>query len=413
MSTKTTLLICGLILLVGGAATVVVFMTEPTAERSGAVRETAMLVDVTGVERGTFTPTIQVTGTVEPSQDVILSPRVEGEILRVTDAFMPGGFAQRGQVLLQIDPADYENALQQRQSALNQAIADLNIEQGRQQVAQQDFELLGDSLAPDDQSLVLREPQLKAAQANVEAARAAVEQAELALQRTTIRAPFDAHVLTRNANVGSQVAPGDNLGRLVGLDTYWVVANVPQSQLRWLTFPRSGEGEPSEVRVRNHRAWDEGAYRTGTLHRLVGALEEDQTRLARVLITVPDPMGYRAGEAGVPPLMIGSFVEANIEATELADVIRLNRDYVREGDTVWEMENGALRIRDVDIIFQDAEYAYIADGLDERDQVVTTNLATVVDGAPLRIEGSQGTPEQGTLPEAPSASDAASGSSSN
>ena len=414
MSTKTTLLVCLLILIVGGAATAAIFMTEPTAERSGAVRETAMLVDVTGVERGTFTPTIEVNGTVEPSQDVMLSPRVEGEVLRVTDGFMPGGFVQKGEVLLQIDPADYENTLQQRQSALNQVLADLNIEKGRQQVARQDFELLGDSLAPEDQSLVLREPQLEAAQAIVESARAAVEQAELALQRTTIRAPFDAHVLSRNANVGSRVAPGDNLGRLVGMDTYWVIANVAQSQLRWLTFSGSEEGEPSEVRVRNDRAWAEGEYRTGTLHRLVGALEGDQTRLARVIVTVSDPMGYRSDEADVPPLMIGSFVEANIEAKELTDVIRLSRDYVREGDTVWEMENGVLRIRDVDIIFRDAEYAYIADGLDDQAQIVTTNLSTVVNGAPLRIEGSQGTPEQGTLPEAASASDAAStGNASN
>ena len=246
---------------------------------------------------------------------------------------------------------------------------------------------------------MLREPQLKAAQASVESARAAVEQARLALQRTTIRAPFDAHILTRNANVGSQVAPGDNLGRLVGLDTYWVVATVPQSQLRWLTFAGQGGGEPSEVRVRNRTAWAEGEFRAGTLHRLVGALE-DQTRLARVIITVPDPMGYRS--AGVPPLMIGSFVEAHIEAQALTDVIRLNRDYVRENDTVWVMESGVLRIRDVDIVFRDATHAYIAGGLDEQTEVVTTNLATVADGAPLRLEGSQDTPEQGMLPEAAS-----------
>lgn len=386
MRTKTTLLICLAVLLVGVAATAFIFMTEPTAERSGAVRETAMLVDVTEVERGAYTPTIQVTGTVEPSQDVTLSPRVEGEIIRVTDAFTPGGFARKGQVLLQIDPSDYENTLRQRRSALSQAIADLRIEQGRQDVARQDFELLDDSIAPGDRSLVLREPQLEAAQADVEAARAAVEQAELALQRTTIRAPFDAQILTRTANVGSQVAPGEALGRLVGQDTYWVVATVPQSQLRWLTFPGSGDGAPSRVRVRNRTAWDEGSYRTGTLHRLVGALE-DQTRLARILVTVPDPMGYRADTAGVPPLMIGSYVEVSIEAEALDDVIRLSRDHVRNDDTVWVMEDDTLRIRDVEIAFRDATYAYITSGLGDEAQVVTTNLSTVVDGAALRLNG--------------------------
>ncbi len=396
MSTKKTLLISLLVLAAGAALTAVIFMTEPTAELSGAVRENAMLVEVTGVERGTFAPTIQAMGTVEPSQDISLSPRVAGEILRVSDAFTPGGFVRNGDVLIQLDPADYQNVLAQRQSALSQAIADLHLEEGRQNVARQDFALLGATLELPNRSLVLREPQLDAARAIVAAARAAVEQAELELARTTIRAPFDAHVLTRNANVGSQVAQGENLGRRVGLDTYWVVATVPQAQLRWLTFSAEGQA-PSLVRIRNRTAWAPEAFREGRLHRLVGALE-DQTRLARVIVTVPDPMAYRSSTSDTPPLMIGSFVEANIEAKPLQDVIRLSRDYVRDNDRVWVMEEGLLRIRDVEIAFQDADYAYIAAGLEPDARVVITNLATVVDGAPLRLDS---TGDEGPLPATP------------
>lgn len=399
MSTKKTLLICLLILVLGGMTTAFIFMTEPVAERSGAVRESAMLVDVTGVEQGTFVPTIQAMGTVEPSQDINLSPRVSGEVLRVASGFTPGGTVRKGEVLLQLDPADYENTLAQRQSTLSQAIADLNIELGRQKVAEQDFALLGDTLNLENRSLVLREPQLDAARANVAAARAAVEQAELELARTTLRAPFDAHILTRNVNVGSQVAPGEELGRLVGLDTYWVVATVPQSELRWLRFASSGEA-PSEVRVRNRTAWSEDEYRAGTLHQLVGALE-NQTRLARVIVDVPDPMAYLPQNTGAPPLMIGSFVEANIAGRQLTDVIRIPRDYVRDNQRVWLMVEGTLRIQDVDIIFEDEDYAYIAGGLDVDARVVTTNLSTVVDGAPLRIgegAGNAGQMDDAALP---------------
>jgi len=41
----------------------------------------------------------------------------------------------------------------------------------------------------------------------------------------------------------------------------------------------------------------------------------------------------------------------------------------------------------VDIVFQDNEHVYIREGLNTNDAVVTTNLATVLDGAPLRLEG--------------------------
>jgi len=386
MNWKTTLLTCLGILLVGGVATALIFSTEPTAQRTGATRQTAMLVDVTPVQRDTVEPTIEAMGTVQPSQDIILSPRVSGRVLQRSSSFTPGGYVEEGDTLLQIDPSDYENTLQQRRSELRQAEADLQIEMGRQDVAQRDYELLGDTLSAQNEDLVLRRPQLNAARSSVESARAAVEQAELNLQRTTITAPFDAQILRRNVNVGSQVAPGDELGRLVGLDTYWVEATVPVSKLRWLTMPEDG-AEGSPVRIHNRTAWEEGAYREGRLFRMVGTLE-NETRMARVLITVPDPLAYEA-DAEAPKLMIGSYVEAHMQAETLQDVVRLDRDYVREDETVWVMEDGELSIRDVGIVFRDAEFAYIESGLQDGDRVVTTNLSTVSEGAPLRLEGSE------------------------
>ena len=393
MNWKTTLLICLAILLGGSGITVLIFSTEPTAQRTGATRQTAMLVDVTTVERDTVQPTIEAMGTVRPAQDVVLSPQVSGKIIRRSESFTPGGYVEEGEVLLQLDPSDYENTLQQRRSELRQARSDLTIEMGRQDVAREDYQLLEDTLSEQNRALVLRKPQLNAARSQVEAARAAVDQAELNLQRTTIRAPFDAHILSRDVNVGSQVSPGDELGRLVGLDTYWVEATVPVSKLQRLDLPE-GESPGSSVRIRNRTAWEDGASREGRMFRVIGSLEGD-TRMARVLISVPDPHGYQSENVDGPRLMIGSYVEAHMQGRPLENVVRLNRDYLRSNDTVWVMEDGELSIRDAVVVFRDAQYAYISEGLQDGDQVVTTNVSTVRDGAPLRLEGS----EQESLPE--------------
>ncbi len=85
--------------------------------------------------------------------------------------------------------------------------------------------------------------------------------------------------------------------------------------------------------------------------------------------------------------MIGAFVEAQIEAEIIDDVLRLERDYLRQGDKVWINEEGRLSIRDVEVIFRDAQYAYIRSGLDEDDLVVTTNLSTATEGSALRLKG--------------------------
>lgn len=386
--TRRTLVACGAILAVAAGVLALVFTTEPTAQRSGATRETAMLVEVTPVERGAYRPTVVAMGTVVPERDVVLSPRVAGEVVERSPAFTPGAFVTAGDVLLRIDPTDFRIALAQRQSELHQARADLELELGRQDVARQDYELLDETVAPGNEALVLRQPQLETARARVESAEAAVEQAELDLRRTAVRAPFDAHVLSRDVDLGSQVTPGDRLGRLVGTDSYWVEVAVPASKLRFLSIPDGSADTGSPVRVRNRAAWPEDVYRTGRVDQLLGELA-GRTRMARVLVRVPDPLarrgGSRDGAADGPPLILGSFVEARIEAEELRDVVRLNRDYLRKDDTVWVMEEGELRIRRADVVFRDQRYAYVAGGLEDGARVVTSNLSTVVDGAALRL----------------------------
>lgn len=386
MDTKKILLICVGILAIAAIAVYFIFMSEPTAKSEGATRKSAMLVDVVQVERGDFQPVIQSTGTVEPVEDVMLSPLVGGQVIRRSPSFVPGGFVKKGDVLLQIDPSDYRNVLELRKSELQQTETDLDVEMGRQEVAEQDLQLVGgDSLSQQERSLVLRQPQLNAVKANIKASRAAVDQAELELARTTIRAPFDAHVLSQNVTVGSQVSPGDNLGRLVGSEKYWVMLSVPVGKLSWMSFPDSEDERGSEVKIRNTTAWPPNTFRTGYLEKQVGALDE-RTRLARVLVSVPDPLAKDLEDK--PVLMIGAFVEANLQGETVQDVVRLDRNYVRNNNQVWVMENGKLAIKDVEIVLTDSEYAYISSGLEDGDRVVTTNLSTVAEGVDLRNEAS-------------------------
>jgi len=381
---KTTIAICTVVLLLAASVITVIHLTEPKAQRTSASKRTAMLVEVTHGERGTFQPEILAMGTVRPEKEIVLSPRVGGEIVSISESFTPGGFVDEGEVLLEIDPSDYEVVLLQRKSELLQASADLELELGRQNLALKDYKELEGTISSEYKSLVLRAPQLNTAQSRVEAAEAAVRRAELDLERTRIRAPFAAHIINREANEGSQVSPGEALGKLVGIKHYWVEAAVPVSNLRWIDFSEERVTANLGVHIRNRAAWPEGTFREGSVHRLIGELE-DQTRLARVLLTVADPLSHEPESAGLPPLMIGSFVEARIAGIPLKDVIRIDRDYIRQDDTIWIDENGVLKIRDLEIVFRDDEFAYARSGLSVEDQVITTNLATVFDGAALRL----------------------------
>ena len=393
MDNKKIIGICIGILVIGMAITAVIFLTEPEAKFEGATVETAMLVDVVPVKQGTFEPVIVATGTVRPVEDVNLSPLVSGQIIRRDPAFAPGGFVKKNQVLLQIDPADYRNTLEMRKSEFMQSQTTLDTEMGRQQIAEQDLQLItddslfgGNPLTEEERQLVLRKPQLNAVKASIGGAKASMEQARLNLERTTIRAPFDAHILSQNVTKGSQVAQGDDLGRIVGTDYYWIIATVPVSKIQWLSFPNGVSENGSQVKITNSTAWGPDAFREGYLDKQIGALE-DQTRLARVLVKVPDPLANTEGAKGKPKLMIGTFVEVNLMADPVANVVRLNRDHVRSNNTVWVMKDGKLEIRKVEIVLTDDVYAYIRKGLEDGEKVVVTDLSTVSDGIGLRTEG--------------------------
>ncbi|SHM84888.1 RND family efflux transporter, MFP subunit [Cyclobacterium lianum] len=384
--TKTKTIWISLALLAGSIlAALIFFWTAPEAEMEGASKTTAMLVDVVQAERGDFTPTVVATGIVQPATDISLSNQVGGEITRIAPAFLPGAYVNKGDLLLQINPADYENTLMLRKSDLALARSDYEVELGRQDVAQKDYELIGDDLSAENRDLVLRKPQLEAAKANVAAAEAAVNQATLDLQRASIRAPFDAHILSRNVNLGSQISQGSDLGRLVGIEEYWVVANVPLSKVNWLDIGENTSGQGAPVKIVHPAAWGPDEFREGRVSRLVGALD-NQTRLARVIISVDDPLMRLNPENDRPPLIIGTFVEVQIEARKLENVVRLERQYIRPGNTVWVFEDGELSIKQVNILFEDREFAYISQGLEDNAQVVATDLATVVEGSPLRLD---------------------------
>jgi RND family efflux transporter MFP subunit len=373
-------IVLSLAILAGSAAAVWrIYSTEPTAQQIKTKRKSAALVETLAVERGTYSPQLAVLGTVRPVQDILLSPQVRGQVIKLSPSFVPGGMVRKGDLLLQIDPADFENAVSVRQSELEQVEANWEIEEGRRKLAKQELELLGDSISGINRSLVLREPQSASLKSQLRAAKAAVERAELDLKRTQLIAPFDAQVLRRSVNVGSQVGQGDELGQLVGVDQYWVIAAIPVRNLRWVKFP-SEKQTGSMALLSNPDAWGSETTRQGRVARMIGALDQ-QTRLARVVITVDDPLGKNSQD---PPLILDTLIEVEIDGVAIENIVRLDREHVHDGDTVWVKQDNELEIRKTKIVFRDAKYAYIREGLESGDEVVTTTLATVANGVKLR-----------------------------
>ena len=358
--------------------------TSPRVGRKKPPRQ-ARLVQVISAHRSDCTTTITGDGVVVPAQQVTLRAQVIGKVVRLSPDVVPGGIVRDGQNLLEIDQRDYDVLVRQRQSDVAKALRDLKVEQGNQAIAEQEYELLGESVAEEDRELVLRQPHLASAQASHESAQAALEKAQLDLSRCDIATPFNAVVQERKVDLGATVSLSTDLVALVGTDEAWIEVKVWVDQLKWLTIPQSTDDTGSPVKIYNRQAWGADRFRTGRILCLLGEVEK-LGRLALVLVSVDDPFCLKPENNGLPQLLMGSYVSAGLEGRKLASVFEIDRSYLRENQSVWIMnDERKLEIRPVKIGFSDADKVFVTEGLADNEQLVVTDIAAPVQGMPLRV----------------------------
>ena len=103
--------------------------------------------------------------------------------------------------------------------------------------------------------------------------------------------------------------------------------------------------------------------------------------MVSVVVEVAQPFDSSGGR---PPLLPGAFVEVLIEGAVLKNALAVPRDAVREGNSVWLVEDGRLYIRSLDILRADKDFAYVASALQDGARIVVSSLDVVVDGMEVR-----------------------------
>ena len=359
--------------LIAGAIIVAIVLvsTKPKAEKIPPPKHTE-LVHVQPLQQTDETVVLQLTGTVTPARQVKLRARVSGEVIGMAPGFIDGGLIAEDEAMLTIDPIDYKLALAQSESALEKARFDYKIELGRQDVAKREWELLKPEGEVSDleKELALRTPHLSASKAALQAAEANLAKARLDLERTRIKAPFNAVVLSRNTNLGSQAAPQDVLAELASIDAYWVTTSVPVDRIRWITIPGS------TARI---YSGDDGV-REGTVIRLLGDLEE-KGRMARVLIEVKDPLAQQPENLGKNPLLLGEYVRVDIAGSVLQQVFSIPRSALRENSQIWLVTStNTLAVRPIEVLWRDADRVLVADGLSVGEELIVSDITAPIPG---------------------------------
>ncbi len=381
------LLLVVVILIVGVLIAVVFIKFKKPVQRQEQI-VLAPLVKVERLDRRDIQMIIRGYGTVKPRLQVEIVPQVSGKVVWVNPQFKAGGFIRHGELILKIDPRDYELSLRQANAAVAEAQVMLDLEKAEAKIAKEEWQQLHPGQEPDS-PLVFREPQIRQAQARLESADAGLATANLNLERTQLSLPVDAVIMNERVDLGQYVMIGQSTGAAYGIESMEIEVPLEDKELAWFAIPdnmasvnapeSSRKGAIARVAVNfagEQKCWP------GFVVRTTGQVDIT-SRLISVVVEVSEP--FKDSDS-TPPLLPGMFVEVSIEGNILKNAVAVPRDAMRNRNEVWVAKDGQLYVQPLDIVRADRDFAYARSGLDDGDMIVVSSLDMVIEQMKVRIQ---------------------------
>ena len=374
-----------IILGIAGALLFIKFKKQPEQEEQGVK---IPLVKVEKVHVRDIPMIIQGYGTVSPEVEVDIIPEVSGKVVYIHPELKVGGLIRANEKILEIDPRDYELAVMQAEAVVADAMVMLDKEKAEALVAQKEWQ----QLHGDDQpasSLVLREPQIRQAEATLDSAKAQLATAKLRLERTNLSLDFDILITSENVDISQYIVAGQSLAKAYGTEAVEIVVPLEDNELAWFDVfgnsiienDKNNSPEKTLATVKANFAGTQQIW-NGYVVRTTGQVDRT-SRMISIVVEVPEPFKTAEGKA---PLLPGIFTEVSIQGKTLHNAIAIPRNAIRQGNKVWVVNDDHLNIKTLEIVRSDKDYAYVTSGIDDQVDVIISSLDVALDGMEVRTE---------------------------
>ena len=378
-SSVTKKLIAPLLILALSAAVFVALVSNQPTLQTTVKEPVPVAVRALEINTGSMQLSVSSEGNVQPSVETKLVAQVAGEVIEVSDSLVAGGEFSRGDVLLRLDPRDYEIVLTRSQAAMSRTEAEQRF---AAEEAARIKSLYGDELASIAE-LQNAERLLAVANAALADAKAALMRATVDLERTVFRAPFNGRVRGEDVDVGQFVAKGSMIATLYDTDRLQVRLPLADSQLAYLDASYAQTGlagdTPANVVLTADYAGDTQTW-IAKLLRTEGDISV-KSRFLHVIVEVTNTLSSN----GVR-LPVGLFVDAVIEGRTMDNLVSVPRTALRPDNSVMIInERNQLEFRDVSIFKLSDSDVLISEGLSSGERISISPLQFVVEGMPVTV----------------------------
>ncbi len=365
-----------LVVILIAAGLVVVRMKRMNQKESAPlVKIVPPTVEVATVSEGQVVHSRHVLGRVIGSDEAAVAPRIMGQVLKVR--VREGDTVKPGQVLVEIDPREIQDAVSQAEAgvaAAKEAVAATQTGYDTQHSATARDKILFEAKAIAAEQWDRSRAADQAAAARLEAARARLtvsekqlDQAKTRLGYTRLQAPFSGVVSARLADPGALAVPGKPLVKLVHHSGVRVRAEVPPEDFSVLKI-----GQPLRLSLGDISI-------SAQVSRVFPAMGASHLATFEADLSEPPPGFVSGATVGVDLELKG------------AEGVRVPADALLDGENgsfVFKLEGESIHPLKVDILARSMEDAVISGDLSVGDRVVVarpSRLMTLAEGMKVRV----------------------------
>ncbi|MEH6404275.1 MAG: efflux RND transporter periplasmic adaptor subunit [Sneathiella sp.] len=399
------------ILAIGGSGMAYLKATK-SVEIPVVVEERVWNVAAEKVQLGDLAPEVQLFGTLIAARDVELRSLVAGEVIGVAKEFKEGARIEKGELLVEIDPFDFEAILSERKASALEAASRLielkALKRSEQASLARDREILAldvrsvkrseklskrgnisEKALDDARSALSRQmQQVEQRDAQLDIQRARIGQQEAVLDRlkvgikraerdllhTRLTAPFTGYISDVGVELGKRIDAKDKVARLIDAGQLEVEFHLSDKQYGLLISSKGGVfGRPVKV-----------SWRTGNL------VHDFDGKIARIGSEMKAETGgvdiYAVLDAKtvIAEARPGAFVDVTLTGETYSQAVQIPEQSVYTKNTVYVVEEGRLEARDVKILFDNGTSVLVTGDLKEGDLLVTTRFSEI--GPGIRVE---------------------------
>ena len=230
---------------------------------------------------------------------VTLAPEVAGRIVELPVA--DNQFVRKGDLLMVIDPTNYEIAVRQAEAAVDQANATAKSAQAQSERRRKQTTL---SVSEEEQQVFASNAQ--SASAAYQLSLANLDQARANLKRTRILSPVDGYITNLLTQLGDYVNVGDKSISVVKANSFWVDGYFEETNLSTIR-----EGDPATIKLMGY-------------NQIVRGHVDSIARGINVANAQPDPSGLASVNPIFTWVRLAQRVPVRIHIDQVPDGVRLS-----------------------------------------------------------------------------------------